>query len=209
MGKIEYVATDDTNQTITWVGKTSENGSVTAFLTAGIKTPLASKRRLMDCVDCHNRPAHSFDTPEDAINKDMAQGSPSVSLPFVHKEGLRLIKAAYPSGEVAKAKITEDLITFYRSQYPAVWNGQQPQIQAAAKALVEIYNSNVFPSMKVVWGTHPNNIGHNDSPGCFRCHDGSHTANGGVTITNDCTVCHNLLVSDEKNPKLLADLGMK
>jgi len=90
-----------------------------------------------------------------------------------------------------------------------VWNRQQPQIQAAAKALVEIYSSNVFPSMKVVWGTHPNNIGHNDSPGCFRCHDGSHTAPGGATITNDCTACHNLLVSDEKKPKLLAELGME
>jgi len=48
-----------------------------------------------------------------------------------------------------------------------------------------------------------------NSPGCFRCHDGSHTASSGETITNDCPVCHNLLVSDEKSPKLLADLGMK
>lgn len=208
LGKIEYVATDDTNQTIPWVGKTEASGSVTDFVSPGMKSPPGSKRRLMDCVDCHNRPAHSFDTAENALDKDMAQGSPSASLPFVHKEGLRLIKAAYPSGETAKTTITEGLITFYRSQYPAVWNGQQPQIQAAAKALVAIYSSNVFPSMKVVWGTHPNNIGHTDSPGCFRCHDGSHTAAGGATITNDCTVCHNLLVSDEKKPKLLADLGM-
>ena len=209
MGKIEYVATDDTNQMISWVGKTNANGSVTEFVSAGVKAPSASKRRLMDCVDCHNRPAHSFDTAENALDKEMAQGSPSASLPFVHKEGLRLIKAVYPSGEIAKARITESMIAFYRSQYPAVWNRQQPQIQAAAKALVEIYSSNVFPSMKVVWGTHPNNIGHNDSPGCFRCHDGSHTAPGGATITNDCTACHILLVSDEKKPKLLAELGME
>ena len=209
MGKIEYVATDDTNQMISWVGKTNANGSVTEFVSAGVKAPSASKRRLMDCVDCHNRPAHSFDTAENALDKEMAQGSPSASLPFVHKEGLRLIKAVYPSGEIAKARITESMIALYRSQYPAVWNRQQPQILAAAKALVEIYSSNVFPSMKVVWGTHPNNIGHNDSPGCFRCHDGSHTAPGGATITNDCTACHNLLVSDEKKPKLLAELGME
>jgi hypothetical protein len=46
------------------------------------------QKRTMDCLDCHNRAAHSFDTAEDALNKDMALGSPSPSLPLVHKEGL-------------------------------------------------------------------------------------------------------------------------
>jgi hypothetical protein len=63
--------------------------------------------------------------------------------------------------------------------------------------------------MNVRWGTHPNNIGHTDSAGCFRCHDGNHTSKTGVTITNDCSVCHNLVVSNEAHPKLLASLGMK
>jgi hypothetical protein len=63
--------------------------------------------------------------------------------------------------------------------------------------------------MKVIWGTHPDNIGHNNSPGCFRCHDGNHNAKGGASITNDCSVCHNLVVSDEANPKLLTNLGVQ
>ena len=63
--------------------------------------------------------------------------------------------------------------------------------------------------MKVTWGTHPNNIGHNDSPGCFRCHDGNHNSKAGKTITNDCAQCHNLLAVDEASPKLLTDLGMQ
>ncbi len=63
--------------------------------------------------------------------------------------------------------------------------------------------------MKVTWGTHPNNLGHNDYPGCFRCHDGSHNNKTGASISNDCSLCHNLLVSGEANPKLLADLGMQ
>ena len=155
----------------------------------------------------HNRAAHSFDTPEDALNKDMSQGSPNASLPFVYREGLTLIKATYPSGEIARTRIAEKLITFYRSQYPAVWNSQQAQIQAAANALVVIYSNNVFPSMNVRLGTHPDNIGHNNSLGCFRCRDGSHTTNGGASITNDCRVCHNLLVSDENSPKLLTESG--
>jgi hypothetical protein len=63
--------------------------------------------------------------------------------------------------------------------------------------------------MKVTWGTHPNNLGHNDYPGCFRCHDGNHNAKPGVSITNDCSACHNLLTMDDPNPKLLTDLGMR
>jgi len=73
--------------------------------------------------------------------------------------------------------------------------------RTAAKALSTVYSQNVFPFMKVTWGTHPNNLGHNDYPGCFRCHDGSHnTKDGSKSIDNDCTVCHNLLAVDEANP---------
>ena len=208
-GKIEYVSTDTSNQTIPWIRKTDANGAVTEFTSAGVKAPVAGQIRLMDCIDCHNRPAHSFDTPEDALNKKMAQGSPSVSLPFAHKEGLALIKASYGSREIGEAQIKSELITFYRSQYPAVWNTQRPQIDQAAKTLAEIYATNVFPAMNVRWGTHPNNIGHNNSPGCFRCHDGNHSSKSGVAISNDCSACHNLLVSDEQHPKLLTDLGMQ
>jgi hypothetical protein len=207
MGKIEYVATDTTNQTIPWVGKTEDNGSVTEFVASGTKGPVLGEKRLMDCIDCHNRAAHSFETPEQALNKDMAQGSPNASLPFVHQEGLSLIKATYTSQSEAQTRITSGLVTFYRSQYPTIWNAQSPQVYSAAKALISIYDTNVFPSMKVRWGTHPNNIGHTDSPGCFRCHDGSHNTKGGVSITNDCSACHNLAVTDVSHPKLLADIG--
>ena len=52
------------------------------------------------------------------------------------------------------------------------------------------------------------NIGHTDFPGCFRCHDGAHTAKDGSSITQDCNACHNLLAMDEANPKILTDLGV-
>jgi len=209
MGKIEYIAVDTTDQTIPWVGKANEDGSVTEFVASGTTSIVMGEKRLMDCIDCHNRAAHSFDTPEDALNKDMALGSPSASLPFVHQESLSLLKAIYKSQAEADARITSGLVTFYRSQYPAIWNRQSPQVYAAAKALISIYDANVFPSMKVTWGTHPNNIGHNNSPGCFRCHDGNHVAKGGASITNDCSACHNLVVSDATRPRVIADMGMQ
>ena len=206
LGRIEYIATDSTDQTIPWVGKTNGDGSVTEFISSDTKVTGGQAKRLMDCIDCHNRPAHSFDTAEHALNKDMAAGTPSISLPFVHIEGLSLIKANYNSRDDAATKITSGLERFYRSQYPLVWDGQKVLIDEAAKSLTAIYERNVFPGMRVAWGSHPNNIGHNDSPGCFRCHDGNHNAKGGKSITNDCAACHNLISVDEANPKVLADL---
>jgi nitrate/TMAO reductase-like tetraheme cytochrome c subunit len=208
MGKIEYIASDSTHQTIPWISKTNDNGSATEFVSADLKGPAVGQKRTMDCLDCHNRAAHSFDTAEDALNTDMALGSPSASLPFVHKEGLALVKAKYTSEDAARTAITSGLVAFYRSQYPAIWNGQQAQVKQAAETLATIYNTNVFPFMNVTWGTHPNNLGHNDYPGCFRCHDGNHNAKGGASITNDCSACHNLVTTDEPNPKLLTELGM-
>jgi nitrate/TMAO reductase-like tetraheme cytochrome c subunit len=209
LGHIEYIATDTTHQTIPWVSKINADGSTTEFVSSDAKEPIAGEKRVMDCIDCHNRAAHSFDTPEAALNKAMAVGSPNASLPFVRKEGIALIKADYSSQEDAASKITAGLENFYQSQYPAVWSGKKEQIDQAAGTLVRLYGENVFPFMKVTWGTHPNNIGHNDYPGCFRCHDGSHNAKDGKSINNDCSVCHNLLAVDEANPKLLADLGMQ
>jgi hypothetical protein len=44
--------------------------------------------------------------------------------------------------------------------------------------------------MNVKWGTYANNVGHMNFPGCFRCHDDSHKAKDGSTISGDCELCH-------------------
>jgi len=209
MGRIEYISTDTTNQTIPWVGKVNADGSTTEFVSSDAKQPVTGAKRVMDCIDCHNRAAHSFTTAEKALNRSMNQGLIDPSLPFVHKEGLALIKADYPSQADADSKITSGLEDFYRTQHADVWSQKQSQVEQAARGLSAIYNRNVFPSMKLTWGTHPDNLGHNDYPGCFRCHDGSHNAKNGNSITNDCSVCHNLIATDEANPKQLADLGLQ
>jgi nitrate/TMAO reductase-like tetraheme cytochrome c subunit len=209
LGRVEYIATDTTHQTIPWVSVVRSDGSTTEYVSGDAKEPVPGQKRLMDCMDCHNRAAHSFDTPQAALNKALAAGNPNGSLPFVHKEGLALIKADYNSEEEAASKIKEGLENFYRSKYPDIWNGRRAQIDQAADTLVRLYSENVFPFMKVTWGTHPNNIGHNDYPGCYRCHDGSHAAKDGTSITQDCTVCHNLVAIDEAKPKVLTDLGIQ
>jgi hypothetical protein len=82
-------------------------------------------------------------------------------------------------------------------------------VKSAGQGLVTVFTTNVFPDMKVNWGTHPNHIGHMNYPGCFRCHDGDHVSNNGKSLTQDCSVCHNLLAVDEAKPKVLSDLGIQ
>lgn len=211
MAHIEYISTDSSRQTINSISKTNPDGSITEFVSSDSKNPATGEKHVMDCIDCHNRAAHSFVAPEEALNKDMAAGTPSLSLPFIHKQGVALLTADYASQEEASSKIRAGLENFYRSQYPAVWNSQRAQVDQAARALTAIYSQNVFPFMKVTWGTHPNNAGHSValSGGCFRCHDGSHTTKTGKAITNDCAVCHNLIAVDDPNPKLLAEIGIQ
>ena len=209
LGHFEYVATDESRTTIPWVQKRNADGSETVFATsdAGAGVP-KGERRVMDCIDCHNRTAHTFVTAEDAINRAMSEGAISPDLPWVHKKGLELLKANYASEEEATAKIPEQLQAFYASQ-PGVAGAKSTEIKAASEELVLLYSQNVFPYMKVTWGTHPNHIGHMSYPGCFRCHDGGHTAKSGASITQDCAACHNLLAVDETKPKVLADLGIQ
>jgi hypothetical protein len=63
--------------------------------------------------------------------------------------------------------------------------------------------------MRLTWGSHPNHIGHEDFLGCFRCHDESHKAKDGRTITQDCETCHSILAQEESDPAILKQLGLK
>jgi hypothetical protein len=71
-----------------------------------------------------------------------------------------------------------------------------------------IFERNVFPEMKITWGTYPNHLGHTDAPGCFRCHDGNHKAKEGKELSQDCNTCHSLVAMEEPSPKILGDLGV-
>jgi formate-dependent nitrite reductase cytochrome c552 subunit len=163
----------------------------------------------MDCIDCHNRPTHAFEIPEAAVNQQMAAGLISAELPFVRKKAVEVLKADYQDRDTAKRQIVEELNKFYRTNYAAVYNSKRSLVQQSADSVAGIYLRNIFPDMKMSWGVHPNNLGHNDFPGCFRCHDGNHTSADGQAIPNDCTTCHNLLAVEEENPKVLADLALK
>jgi hypothetical protein len=138
----------------------------------------------------------------------MAAGRISAALPFVKKTAVELLKADYSSQDDAAQKIPAGLASFYQQKYGDIWAKRSNDVQLAGQALASIFQSNVFPDLKVAWGTYPNNLGHIDTPGCFRCHDGSHSTADKKTITQDCSTCHHMLAVDETDPAILKTLGL-
>ena len=185
--QIEYIATDPQRQTIPWVKLTDREGKVTEFVADGV-TPeqlAAGERRTMDCLDCHNRPAHTLEpTPERAVDNAIAKGQFARELPFIRREAIAALKDTYASRAEALAGIGARLKQFYAEQ------ASSPALARNIAATQRVYEDNVFPAMKVTWGTYPNHIGHTFFNGCFRCHDESHKAKDGRVIAQNCESCH-------------------
>jgi hypothetical protein len=210
---MEYVATDQRRQVIPQVTYTDPNGKITVFNTtdspAKPEDLARGEHRNMDCMDCHNRPTHIFQVPERALDLAMNQGSISPKLPFIKKQAVEALKREYTDRATAMREISGSLEKFYQTNYPQTFTADSALLKTAIGAIQSIYERNIYPEMKITWGTYPNNLGHTDYPGCFRCHDGNHTSADGRTISNDCATCHDLLAVGEKDPKILTELGMR
>jgi hypothetical protein len=119
------------------------------------------------------------------------------------------LRASYASSAEAARRIPAAIDAYYRDAHPQIYAGRKADVARAAQSILDVYDRNVFPESGVTWGTYPNHLGHVDTPGCFRCHDGSHTtADGADTITQDCTTCHEVLALDESSPEILKTLGL-
>jgi len=211
--RIEYVSTDGRRQVIPRVTYTDDSGKKVEYVSDEVKTTpqqlAAAEHRTMDCMDCHNRPAHSFQLPERAIDEAMTSGAINKTLPFVKKESVALLRAEYPDRTTASQRITQAFTDFYKTKYPEVYKSQRAAVETASQQVNAVYQRNVFPEMKVRWGSYPNNLGHDDFMGCFRCHDGKHKSSDGRLIADDCSACHQVLAMEEKDPKVISDLGLK
>jgi len=167
--------------------------------------------RTMDCVDCHNRPSHQYRQPHEEVDNAIHEGRIDSSLPFVKREGVRIINAEFPSIEEAKSTMAAELAQYYAENFPDIAAEKADSIAQAGEALGDRYALNVFPKMKVWWNTYPDHIGHDESPGCFRCHGGTLQTAEGAPIPVNCSTCHGLpLVSEnDKIPEYyLETMGM-
>ena len=203
--RIRYLS-DPTRQKIYDVEMRAADGTTQLFKTKDAAEG-KTEWRAMDCVDCHNRPSHEYKMPSNEVDAALADGRVDKTLPFVKREALRILQTDYPSHDAARAGIARELAAFYKTSYAEVATTKATEIEAAGKALGDIFSWNVFPQMKVTWGTYPNNLSHEDFPGCFRCHDKKHATSDGKKIGRDCEVCHSVLADKEPSPEILKQLN--
>lgn len=195
--EVSYISTDDHRQVIPWVQIKDRQGNVTEYYDR--TRPLssaqiaASSKRRMDCVDCHNRPAHVYLPPDVAVDQSLAAGKLDPSLPYLKREAVASLIRPYTTEDEAVKAIATSLYAFYQTNYSEVYRQKGDAVKGAISETQRIYKTYFFPEMKTNWETHPNNIGHLYSSGCFRCHDGEHVSNTGKVITNDCNVCHTVI----------------
>ncbi|MFN6962988.1 MAG: NapC/NirT family cytochrome c [Pyrinomonadaceae bacterium] len=199
--EVTYIAADEQRQKIPWVRVKDGSGNVTEYYDRD--APLSpeqlatSSRRKMDCVDCHNRPAHVYLPPDQAIDEAFTAGTMDPSLPFLKRQGVAMLSGKYETTDEALAAIDAGITEFYRTNYPDVFRQKQESVRGSIAALQKIYQTYFFPEMRTDWQTHPNNIGHYNFAGCFRCHDGRHVSDTGKVISNDCNLCHTTLYDSQ------------
>lgn len=208
--EINYISTDDHRQVIPWVRIKDRQGNVTEFFDR--TRPLspdqiaAADKRRMDCVDCHNRPAHNYLPPDVAVDQAFVAGKLDPSIPYLKRKSVEVLSQQYATTPDAVNAIAAQLNDFYRTNYKDVYAQKQDAIKNAVNEVQRIFQTYFFPEMKTDWQTHPNNIGHLNFAGCFRCHDGEHVSNTGKVITNNCNVCHTMIY-DSLNPAASVKTG--
>ncbi len=188
--EVSFVSSDEQHQEITWVRWKDAGGNVVEYTARDTKLApdeiARAPQRRMDCIDCHNRPTHVYQPPDRSVDDSLAAGKLDASLPYLKREAVALLSKSYATTDEGLQSITDGLEKFYRDNYPELYSAKRDSIRGAVAEVQRIFQTYTFPEMKTDWQTHPNNIGHFYSQGCFRCHDGEHVSNTGLVIRKDC-----------------------
>jgi nitrate/TMAO reductase-like tetraheme cytochrome c subunit len=203
---VSYVS-DEKRETIGDVDLTLPDGTHRIYKATTAPTKPAKGMRGMDCIDCHNRPSHIYRLPDEEVNAALQDGRIDRTLPFIRREAVKALKVTYTTREEAQEKIRQSIQGFYSASNPNLAKTKSQAIDLAVASVQSIYNSNVWPSMKIAWGAYPSYLGHTAATGCFRCHDDEHKTTDGRKISQDCSLCHSVLAQDEADPKILKDLA--
>ena len=211
--RIRYLATDKRRQEMAWVELTTPDGKKTEFLREGTQVPAAAtletEARLMDCIDCHNRPTHLFESPSRETDAVLQRQADLRGLPFYKREVVKAAGVSYPTHEAGVAGVRDAISNYYKTNHADLVAQQAALVARGAEEAGRVYDRTVFPHMNTNSKTHPTNIGHEESPGCFRCHDGNmKNAKTGETIPNDCETCHGILVDGATSEPDLTKLAL-
>ncbi len=195
---IEYVSENDKRENITYVKYTNKTtGKVKIFRNDSNPISdsllLVSNPRTMDCIDCHNRPSHNYNSPPVYFDKAMLTGAISKDIPFFKKVTMGILKDTYSDKDTAFMKIRDGITDFYKTGYGDYYTKNKNVIDSSIVAVEKGFSENTFPKMKVTYDRYPEHIGHLESDGCFRCHNDAFKAADGSKISRDCNLCHNIV----------------
>jgi len=208
---ITYVHTDEKRQDIPWVKFVGKDGSEKVYRSTESdmtdEEAAAHEERLMDCIDCHNRPTHHYNPPRKMMNWDLADGLISVKLPGIKQLLVDLMEADYTTETEALDAIDSGVRSYYTEHDPDVLTGMAAEVNQAIERAQYRFRTNIFPEMKVSWREFPDHIGHLDTPGCFRCHDGLHETEAGEVLPRDCNLCHLIVDQKTKDGRDMVDLA--
>ncbi len=206
--KVYFLATDSEEQNIPYVRVVEDDGSITEYtdIEAGIDPTQinAANLREMDCITCHNRITHMVLTPEDTVDQLMERGVISADIPEIHQKAVAVYSSIFSTTEEGLKRIAS-LTSFYETYYPDYYAQNKEKVDSAITALQEAYGGSVYPEQKSDWNSHPSNVGHENSPGCFRCHDGKHLNPQKEAIRLECNLCHSVPVVSGPN-QFVADI---
>ena len=201
--KIEYKTTANNRQVIPWVRYTNKKTGVSEIFTDS-ENPVSKQKldsleiRVMDCLDCHNRPSHKYNFPQNFIDKSISAGLISKELPGIKQLSMTVLYKEYGTKDSAYMAIKDKVTNYYKTKYPDVFAGRKGEVDRAIAEIQNGYGNNIFPYMKADWRKYPNNIGHLENDGCFRCHNDRHKSETGKVISKDCNLCH--FIQAQGNP---------
>ena len=195
---VEYISENDKRELISYVKYTDKaTGEVTVYRNPDIEMSdsmiAASSSRIMDCIDCHNRPSHKYSSPTVYFDKAMLTNEISQDIPFVKRTAMGILRNNFTDKDTAFMQIRDGIINYYKSDFSDYYEKNSANIELSVATLQKAYSKNAFPGMKVTYDVYPDHIGHLEVEGCFRCHNDAFEAENGRKITRDCNLCHTII----------------
>jgi len=194
--EVRYLATDEKRTQISRVKVKRPDGSTDEFVKEGEEegeSAAEGEWRLMDCIDCHNRPTHIYDNPEEKVDFGFLSKTINPKIKGIREDSLTVLRKDYATRDEAKENMAADLLKLQEQRDPDQAKQYEKDIKKAAEYLLTIYLNNVWPEQKITWGTYKSHLGHQNADegyGCWRCHDEEHEDKNGETISQDCSLCH-------------------
>jgi len=194
---VYYFALDKSEQEIPYIRYTEDDGSITEYFDIesdfDATEIIEEELEVMDCITCHNRITHLVPPPDQMIDQMITNGQIQQSIPEIRRLAVDIFSRPYETSEQALNGIA-GIEGYYQTYYQDYYEENTELVQDSIAALQRAYSMSVYPEQKSDWNSHENNIGHDYSPGCFRCHDGQHLNEANEAIRLECNLCHSIPV---------------